>query len=32
MSDEAIWKAVDHYVATSLIPEDPMLEAVLKAN
>lgn len=32
MSDEAIWKAVDHYAVTSLIPEDPMLEAVLKAN
>lgn len=32
MSDEAIWKAVDHYAVASLIPEDPMLDAVLKAN
>jgi predicted O-methyltransferase YrrM len=32
MSDEAIWRAVDHYVVERLIPEDPMLEAALKAN
>lgn len=32
MSDEAIWKAVDHYAVSSLIPEDPMLDAVLKTN
>jgi predicted O-methyltransferase YrrM len=32
MSDEAIWKAVDHYAVASLIPEDPTLDAVLKAN
>jgi predicted O-methyltransferase YrrM len=32
MSDEAIWKAVDHYAVASLLPEDPALEAVLKAN
>jgi predicted O-methyltransferase YrrM len=32
MSDEAIWKAVDHYIVDRLIPEDPMLEAALKAN
>jgi predicted O-methyltransferase YrrM len=32
MSDDAIWKAVDHYAATSLLAEDPTLEAVLKAN
>lgn len=32
MTDEAIWKAVDHYAVSSLIPEDPTLDAVLKAN
>lgn len=32
MSDEAIWRAVDHYIVDRLIPEDPMLEAALKAN
>jgi predicted O-methyltransferase YrrM len=32
MSDEAIWKAVDHFAAASLIPEDPILDGVLKAN
>lgn len=32
MSDEAIWRAVDHYIVEKLLPEDPMLEAALKAN
>jgi predicted O-methyltransferase YrrM len=32
MSDEAIWKAVDHYIVESLVAEDPVLEAALKAN
>lgn len=32
MSDEAIWKAVDHYIVDSLIPEDPVLESALKSN
>lgn len=32
MSDEAIWKAVDHYITESLLPEDPVLESALKAN
>jgi predicted O-methyltransferase YrrM len=32
MSDEAIWKAVDHYIVESLIPEDPVLESALKSN
>jgi predicted O-methyltransferase YrrM len=32
MSDAAIWKAVDHYIVESLIPEDPILESVLKTN
>ena len=32
MSDEAIWKAVDHYVVDSLLPDDPILESALKAN
>ena len=32
MSDEAIWKAVDHYIVESLLPEDPVLEGVLEAN
>jgi len=32
MSDEAIWRAVDHYIVDRLLPEDPMLDAALKAN
>jgi predicted O-methyltransferase YrrM len=32
MSDEAIWKAVDHYIVDRLLPEDPILESALKAN
>jgi predicted O-methyltransferase YrrM len=32
MSDEAIWKAVDHYIVERLLPEDPVLESALKAN
>ena len=32
MSDEAIWKAVDHYIVERLIPEDPVLESALKSN
>ncbi len=32
MSDEAIWRAVDHYIAASLLPEDSVLEGALKAN
>lgn len=32
MSDDAVWKAVDHYAAAALLPEDPVLDAALKAN
>ena len=32
MSDEAVWRAVDHYIVERLLPEDSVLEGVLKAN
>jgi predicted O-methyltransferase YrrM len=32
MTDEAIWRAVDHYIVESLLPDDPLLDSVLKAN
>lgn len=32
MSDQAIWTAVDDYIADKLLPDDPMLDAALKEN